>query len=42
MERLIVKEKCIAIQNNKYEKFMQKWEDFRYGIYDFIGPDPLW
>ena len=35
---LIIKEKLIASQNNKLEKFSSKWENYT-AIYDFRGPD---
>ena len=41
LERLIIKEKHIALQNDRYECFEEKWADFRHGVYDFNGPDPL-
>ena len=41
LERLLIKEKQIALNTNKYENFAQKWGDFRRGLYDFMGPDPL-
>ena len=36
--RLMVKEKLISIRKNKYDTFINKWENFS-GIYDFRGPD---
>ena len=41
LERLVIKEKQIALTKNKLENFTQKWSDFRMGLYDFMGPDPL-
>ena len=38
LRKLIIKEKRIFTQNNKYEKFCEKWKDFT-SIYDFRGPD---
>ena len=35
---LIIKEKIIALKNNKYDEFSSKWNDF-VSIYDFRGPD---
>ena len=36
---LIIKEKAIALKNEKYERFCEKWFDFA-PIYNFYGPDP--
>ena len=36
--RLMVKEKNLAIQMNKYDEFACKWHSFS-GLYDFRGPD---
>ena len=41
LERLLIKEKQIALTINKMENFTKKWADFRMGVYDFMGPDPL-
>ena len=38
LRKLIIKEKRIFTENNKYEKFCEKWKDFT-SIYDFRGPD---
>ena len=35
---LIIKEKQIALKNNKLDNFSSKWEQFTM-IYDFRGPD---
>ena len=35
---LIIKEKQIALKNNKLDNFFTKWEHFIM-IYDFRGPD---
>ena len=38
LARLMVKEKLLAIRNNKYELFVEKWDYFS-AVYDFRGPD---
>ena len=39
IKKLIIKEKYIAIRDDKYEIFCLKWNNFAL-IYDFKGPDP--
>ena len=38
IKALIIKEKRISLDNDKYETFSNKWNDF-ICIYDFRGPD---
>ena len=38
IKSIILKEKRIFSENNKYEIFCEKWDDFTH-IYDFRGPD---
>ena len=38
IKSLIIKEKKIAIKNDKYDNFSNKWKEFTC-IYDFMGPD---
>ena len=38
IKSIILKEKRIFSENNKYETFCAKWDDFTH-IYDFRGPD---
>ena len=35
---LMIKEKRIALLDDSFESFADKWKDF-YDIYDFMGPD---
>lgn len=37
---IILKEKCIAIEEKKYLSFESKWSDYT-AIYDFRGPDNI-
>ena len=38
LARLMVKEKLLAIRNNKYDLFEEKWDYFS-AVYDFRGPN---
>ena len=38
VRKLMIKEKQIILSNNKFEKYLNKWEQFM-PIYDFLGPD---
>ena len=38
IRKLIIKEKAIMIASGKFDKFVEKWEQFT-AIYDFFGPD---
>ena len=38
LRSLIIKEKRLFSENNKFENFCSKWEHFT-AIYDFRGPD---
>ena len=38
LRSLIIKEKRVSFENNKFENFCSKWEKFT-SIYDFRGPD---
>ena len=39
IEKIILKEKFIAVTNKKYDDFDEKWKMFT-PIYDYRGPDP--
>ena len=38
IRKLMVKEKHIMLEKNLFDKYSEKWNQFR-GIYDFLGPD---
>ena len=38
IKKIILKEKYVALFNNKYDAFDEKWEKFTF-IYDYRGPD---
>ena len=38
IRKLMVKEKHIMLANNEFDKYLEKWNQFRE-IYDFLGPD---